>query len=49
MMAEMLAAHCDSARAMELLALQKIWACMTNANCHVKYNICYKKYIMTKI
>jgi hypothetical protein len=30
-------------------ALQKIWACMTNANYHVKYNICHKKYFMTKI
>ena len=28
--------------------LQKIWVCMTNGNCHGKYKICHKKYLMTK-
>ena len=30
-------------------SLQKIWACMTNRNCHVKYWICHKMYYMTKM
>ena len=30
------------------ISLQKIWVCMTNGNCHGKYKICHKKYLMTK-